>query len=230
MPVLLMTRGDAPSRDLLRRAIDARYGFQPPTLETLKVGFKGRARVIRGFYKGWAPVTVDFSVRFPFQAHAHFAGLLLMVTIAHKTIIFDGTTVYNSGQANPSAQENESARWQLWAFNALMLTPLNDIGVELRSVGGQSFDAVHLASGLTARVNVDDSSRVTSVTTLAHNWDIGQEQTYSVRPSIEQIGFGALILPKTLTLAWDDVPVFELTSTSGEINPTLPDQLFTLAK
>ncbi len=230
MPVLLMTRGDAPSRDLLRHAIDARYGFRPPTFETLKLGFKGRARVIRGFYKGWAPVTVDYSIRFPFQARADFAGLLLMVTIARKTVLFDGTTVYNAGQANRAEQNNESARRQLWAFDAMMLTPLNDIGVELRSVGSQSFDAIHLATGLTARLTLDDASRISSVTIPAHNWDIAEEQTYSLRPDIEQIGFGDLIVPKTLTLTWDDVPVFELTATSGEINPTLPDSLFTLAK
>ncbi len=230
MPVLLMTRGDAASRDLLRRAIDARYGFRPPTLETLKLSFKGRARVIRGFYRGWAPITVDYTARFPFQFRAEFAGLLLMVTIAHKTILFDGAKVDDSGQAKTSAADTESARRQMWAFNALMLTPLNDTSIELKTAGPQSFQAIHTASGIAALVVTDDASRVIKVSTTAYNWDIGKEQTFSLQPGLDQTAFGDLLVPQTLTLAWDDVPVFEVRATGAELNPALPENIFSLAK
>lgn len=230
MPVLLLTRGDAPGRDLLRRAIDARYGFQPPTIESLHATFKGSVRVTRGFYKGGAPITLELDVRFPFQARAVFAGRLLMVSVATEVDVFDGTSLYSTGKEQVSAREAEAARRQLWALNTLLLTPLNDMGVELHTVGELAFDAVHKATGLSARVTLDQEHRVVSVGMTAYNPEAGRDMDFELRPGIEQIGFGDLILPLSVSFNWDNFPTMQLTTVSASLNPVLSDDLFTLAK
>ena len=67
-PGLLPGRPDARGRDLLRRAIEARYGFRPPTLETLELTFSGRALTSIGPFKRWLPLSVTLRVKFPFSA------------------------------------------------------------------------------------------------------------------------------------------------------------------
>ena len=42
MPVLLLAQGDPQAKDLLRKAIHARYGLRPPALDSLHINFKGR--------------------------------------------------------------------------------------------------------------------------------------------------------------------------------------------
>ena len=55
MPVLLLAQGDAEARDLLRKAIEARYGPRPPALDSLKIDFNGRTRIKVGPVMTWVP-------------------------------------------------------------------------------------------------------------------------------------------------------------------------------
>ncbi|MCC6805521.1 MAG: hypothetical protein IT319_21755, partial [Anaerolineae bacterium] len=65
MPVLMLARGDQDSKNLLRHAIEARYGLGPPAMDTLKVEMKGRARTKVGPVATWIPVEGAACFRFP---------------------------------------------------------------------------------------------------------------------------------------------------------------------
>ena len=65
MPVLLLAQGDTTSKDMLRHAIEARYGLRPPVLESLQIDFKGRVRAKLGPINTWVPVEATAYFNFP---------------------------------------------------------------------------------------------------------------------------------------------------------------------
>src|SRR4051812_20942919 len=126
MPVLLLAQGDPQAKDLLRKAIQARYGLRPPALESLHINFKGRARAKLGPVKTWVPVEAIGRFCFPDKMRWDFAVKAVGMQLNSGTEAFDGTAYRNtrkSKSADTSDDQKQIASMQhrLWAIAAVML-------------------------------------------------------------------------------------------------------------
>jgi hypothetical protein len=102
VPVLLLAQGDVMSKDMLRRAIEARYGLRPPALESLRIDFKGRARAKLGPLATWVPVDATAYFNFPTSMRWDFAVRAVGVQIGSGVEAFDGVN-YRSVRGSKAA-------------------------------------------------------------------------------------------------------------------------------
>lgn len=233
MPVLLLARGDQPGRNLLRRAIEARYGLGPPALDTLQLQLKGRARTKIGPLATWIPLEISAYFKFPLAVrwdyNAHPAG----IPIRSGAEAFDGSSYRRRHNHEPvsslsAADEIASIRARLWAMSALLLTPLGEAYVEVKAVHEQSFDALHTEMGLTARLQLQPDGTLDRVETRCLNPATGTLQTYSIYALNGQQMVGDLMLPRRMGIAWDRQPAVEFTPVAAAINPPLDETIFRL--
>jgi hypothetical protein len=230
MPVLLLARGDQDSRSLLRRAIEARYGLAPPTIESLRLELKGRSRAKIGPVATWVSLEgiayfkFPFSVRWNFTTHA--AGL---VHTEHAEAFNNAASSKQHGsqfQRFEDAEHVASARARLWAINTLLLMPLSEPHVELRATGERSLDAINHDCELTAHLQLNDDHTLAYTSAMCLNNATQKIQTYTLSASDGQAIIGGLMLPGKITISWDNHPETELKPVAAEINPPLDDALF----
>jgi hypothetical protein len=228
MPVLLLARGDARGRELLKRGIESRYGYRPPALETLEVTFKGRAPARIGPLRMQLPLSLTLRIKFPFFASGSVAFNLLGITFRRTSDSFDGSTLrhLNGSKIPTVSDENKaltSARKRLWAINALLLTPLTEQFVELHGVTDTSLEATHTGTGDSALLTFGTDNRVREVQTICYRTETGADAVFKITVVGDQKDVDDLILPGMLVVSWDDTPIGELEPVSAQTNPVLPD-------
>src|SRR5262245_24666361 len=140
-----MAQGDAEAKDLLRKAIEARYGLRPPALESLQIDFKGRSRAKVGPITAWVPVEATAYFKFPTAMRWDFTVKPVGVSVQRGVDSFDGTTYRqqrggSAVQVIPDSQQINSVQSRLWAIAALLLTPLGEQFVKLTATGAQPLD------------------------------------------------------------------------------------------
>lgn len=233
MPVLLLARGDAQAKDLLRRAIEARYGFSPPAVDSLEIDFKGRVRAKVGPITTWVPVGIMARFRFPKAMRWDFTVRPVGVTVQRGVEAFDGTTFRHvRGGSAPSVIDNtamiSSLQRRLWAMAAVLLTPLGEHFVELKAIGSNSLEATNtlIKDCVTLRLRADSSLERVDVKCL--NPDSEKEQLFNLRLSQEQAPINDMMLPRKISAFWDDAPYFEVEPGRVENNPTFSDAVFSL--
>lgn len=236
MPVLLLAQGDPEARTLLRQAIEARYGLQPPVIESLRIDFKGRARVKLGPISTWVPVDATAYFRFPTMMRWDFAVRPLGVPIRRGVDAFDGSNYRSSrGGSQPDvitdADRIHSARQRLWAIAGFLLTPMGEMFVKLASTGSSSFSATNtqLQDSVQLFMRPDH--------TLEHlqlddclNPDNDQRQKFFIHLSEEQTHIDGLMLPTKISTFWNDDPYYEVEPVKAQLNPEIADGVFTLEK
>lgn len=233
MPVLLMARGDKDARDLLKKAIEARYGHRPPIIESLRVDFNGRTRAQVGPLSTWVPVEVTARFRFPDAMRWDFVAKPAGFPVRRGVESYDGDRLRSvRGSAKPDIIEDEnivaSAQKRLWAIAALLLTPLGDHFVELSQIDDLSFAAKNTQIGVTVQVKVKPDYRLDCVQVKAVNPDNQQMQTLKLTAERELVVFDDLMLPGKVSLFWDDTPWFEVTPSAATNNPDMGTEEFTL--
>jgi len=232
MPVLLLARGDQPSRLLLRHAIEARYGLGPPALDTLKIDFKGRVRAKIGPVVTWMPLEGTVYCKLPFTVRWNYTTRPAGVALRSGAFAFDGTVARRRSGGDVSviedAAEVESTRARLWTISALLLTPLAEHFVELRAVGERAFDATNDEAKVTARLQLHEDHTLESTSIECLNPANGTTQAYTARVAEGQKLVGDLILPSLFSLGWDNQAEMELAPLSAQTNPPLEDSLFRL--
>ena len=146
MPVLLLAQGEPEAKNLLRKAIETRYGQKPPAIEALRVDFKGRTRFKSPKAEVWLPLEV--TARFVFPTHLRWDYVIKPQNMPEQRNIesYDGS-IYRSlrGEKKPHEIDQtrylKSVRARLWAMAAILLTPMSDYYVTITQCGDYCFDA-----------------------------------------------------------------------------------------
>lgn len=233
MPVLLLAKGDPPARDLLKKAIEARYALRPPVLESLRIDFRGRSRAKIGPISSWVPVEASAQFLFPRAMRWDFKVKAAGVQLGSGSEAFDGTTSRTTrGKKSPTiisdAAAVESLHRRLWAIAAVFLTPLGDHFVKLQAVGDSLLDATNTQTNSTVRLSIRPNKTLESVEVTCINPDSEREERYTLRLSEEQAAVNDLILPTQISAFWDDNPSFEIEPVLAQENPTITEDVFTL--
>lgn len=234
MPVLLLAQGEPQAKDLLRKAIQARYGLRPPALESLHINFKGRARAKIGPVNMWVPVEAIGRFCFPDKMRWDFAVKAVGVQVNSGTEAFDGKAYRNTRRSKSAAvsddqQQIESMQHRLWAIAAVMLTPLGEMFVKLKANAGDQLEACNTRFNGAVNLHLRPDQTLDYVATDCQNPDSGKQETFSLQLSPDLVSFGDLILPSRINAFWNNEPYFEIEPMDAAANPTIADTVFELA-
>lgn len=234
MPVLLLAQGDPPAKELLKQAITARYGLRPPAIESLAIQFRGRARVKVGPVSAWVPVDASASFLFPTAMRWDFVVKPIGLEIQRGIEAFDGAVCRRARGTQATVIETpeqvSSMQGRLWAIAALLLTPLGEAFVQLKAGGDHSLEAVNTRLNNTVQLHLRDNHTLDYVEVTCLNPDSDRVQRFTLRLSTEQKPIDELMLPLKISAFWDDAPYFEAEPVKVELNPTIPESVFTLSE
>lgn len=235
MPVLMLARGDDAARDLLRKAIEARYGTRPPAFDSLKIDFSGRVNTRIGPIKTWVPLDVTAQFILPNRMRWDFTAKPAGVPVRRGVEAYDGTNLRTLSGNKPTLINDENAvsalQRRLWAIAALLLTPLGDHFVELSANGERALVArnTQIDAAVDVRLmSTEDDNRLREVAVDCFNPDQNEQQRFILRPSPDLASFDGLLLPTKISAFWGETPWFEMEPTAAESDPEIEDSVFTL--
>ena len=188
MPVLLLAQGDPPAKDLLRRAIEARYGFSPPAIDNIRLCLKGKVRARVGPITTQVPVDMMAQFRFPSAMRWDFNVKTVGVSLQRGIEAFDGTTyrrLRSSGYTGSLIEPMviDSLHRRLWAMAALLLTPLGEHFVRLKAAGEMRLEATNTLIDDTVQLLLRPDHTLDRVQVQCLNPDSGREQRFTLRLS-----------------------------------------------
>jgi len=234
MPVLLLTQGDQAAKELLRSAIANRYGLKPPPLETIRLDFRGRANTQIGPVQTWLPVDATALFRFPNAMRWDFTIRPPRHDSQRQIESFDGTSFYRASSNKATRpltdlSQTHSITQRLWALAATLLTPLNDINVNLTNNGHRRFKASqHILNDATTLI-LNDDGVLKRVQSRCFNPDTNRVQLYTIDVSEELVDIDSLLMPERLRFYWDKKPAFELFPYAAATDLVIPDSIFRAA-
>jgi hypothetical protein len=234
MPVLLLAYGDPQAKEMLRQAIEARYGTRPPVIDSLQINFKGRARAKVGPVTTWVPVEATAYFRFPTALRWDFTAKPLGVPVRRGVEAFDGE-VYRkiAGNQQPAVIDDqdqiESLQRRLWAIAALLLTPLSNSFVKLSLGDDNCLRAENTRLEDTADLYLRPNHTIEKVQIECPDPD-GKTNIFALQPSTEQTTLSDLILPSKMGAYWGTQVSFEAEPVSAQVNPDIPDATFALTE
>ncbi|GIL11748.1 MAG: hypothetical protein BroJett038_04680 [Chloroflexota bacterium] len=234
MPVLLLAQGDPAAKDMLRRAIEARYGLRPPAIESLQVDFKGRARARLGPLSTWVPVEATARFLFPTAIRWDFMVRPAGVEIQRGVEAFDGTHYRRTrGGHSPSViddpEQISSIQSRLWAIAALLLTPLGEQYVTLAVCDDSRLSATNTLFNNAVELGMRENRTLDYVTAVCLNPDNDRQERFTLRLSEDQSSINDLMLPCKVFAFWNDEPYFEVEPVRAESNPPFENGIFTLS-
>lgn len=231
MPVLLLCYGEEGAKQLLRRAIEARYGINPPAIDKLVIDFEGRGQIKLGPLKTWVPFSSSAKFIFPTHLRWDYTIKPFKLPVQRGSEIFDGDQFYSTRNYKPEHQVDhedliESTRRRLWSMAAMLLTPLSEMYIKLTQLDEYSFTAENTVLGDSVRLTLDSDGKLVRTEVTCINPDTGRRQTYSQAFSPEQATVDDLMLPVNSTVSWDDDVSIELKPTRVDTSPDLTNNLF----
>lgn len=231
LPVLLMAQGEPGAKDLLRKAIQARYGLRPPVLESLDIQFKGRARTKIGPISTWVPVEARGRFAFPDAMRWDFTVTAVGMQIGSGVEAFDGQTYRMSrGQKDNWGMTDEHAvrsiQLRLWAIAAVLLTPLGEHFIRLESNDDYTLYAHNTRFNGTVSLAMRPDQSLSQVDVTCLNPDTRHDQVFTLQLSEELQAFDDLILPARISAFWDSEPYFEIEPIQAEANPSISPDVF----
>lgn len=233
MPVLLLARGDKEGKDLLRRALETRYGVGAPALDTLKIEFKGRKRARVGPVTTWVPVEGTLAYNAPLCGRIDQTARAVGVPLVTHTDAFDGT-VYRKRRGRDTievvthAEQAQSVQKRLWAAAALLLAPLVEHFVELHATGDKSFSATNIDTDDTAHLYLNEDFTLAYVMTNCYNASNDEVEDFTLRLLEGQAAVDNLMLPRKVAAYWGESLEVEINPVGAEINPEFDPNLFRL--
>lgn len=234
MPVLLLARGDKEGRDLLRKALEARYGLGAPAIETLRIQLSGRALTRLGPLTLWLPLTTTAGFDFPGRCRWDFSIRLAGLPLQVGVNAFDGAVFRRqrrAGQLQVVTQPDQvrSARLRLMVAYGMLLTPLTLENIELKATGRRSFEATNTDCRDSVHVTLHDDYTVDGVSTTCLNpQQDNREQLFTFQSVAGQQAVNDFILPEKICILWDNVPEYEVVPVAVESSPVLDDAFFRL--
>lgn len=233
MPVLLLAQGDPQSKDMLRRAIEARYGLRPPALDSLRIDFKGRVRAKLGPISSWVPVEATAQFQFPNAMRWDFIVRAAGVQLGSGIEAFDGL-VYRTGRGNrgttelPDPELVSSMQKRLWAIAALLLTPLGEHFVKVSAQGDHTLQVTNTQIDSTILLHLNPDNTLDHVEVDCLNPDTLRQQKFTLSLSTDQELVNDMMLPCKISAFWDSEAYFEVQPVGAEANPSIPQSVFTL--
>ncbi len=232
MPVLLLCQGEPAAKDLLRKAIEARYGINPPAFEKLQIAFKGRARVDLALMKTWVPVEATASFIMPTHLRWDFVIKPLKLPVRRGVEAFDGQT-YRSGRGSQTEEKTQtdmltSARGRLWAVAALLLTPLSDYNITLSVCGERCIEAQNTKLQDTVKLHLREDYTIERAEVDCVNPDTKRTQLHTLQVPQQQIPINELMLPEKVVAYWDDEIAYEMEPVEVLHNPDFNEGIFRL--
>lgn len=233
MPVLLLCQGEAEAKKRLRRAIEARYGINPPAIEKISMSFKGRAHAKLGPIKTWIPVEAKASFVFPSHLRWEFSLKPLNLPMQKGIETYDGK-MYRNQKAIGANKESvkttymASARGRLWQMAAILLTPMSDFYIKISSCGEDCIIAENTKLNDSVHIYLRPNDTIDYAVAKCFNPDAEREQKLYLKLSEELVNVDGLMLPTQVSAFWDDEPYFEMQPIAINTNPDLPEECFTL--
>jgi hypothetical protein len=232
MSVLLLARGDSLSRDLLRSAIESRYGFRPPVLEALQLEVKGRMLARLGPVSTWLPFGATLTYKPPLSFHYEYTLRMSGVPVRRSIQAYDGMVLRREEGGEPTVMTDpqliQSVQQRLWTALAVLLTPLTESYVTLHAPAEHMIEATNTETDDTVLLVLDDDHRIEYVQATAFNLQEEENQVFKLELSDKYVELGGLLLPETVTCSWDDEPFLEVEPVDALVNPRLDDDLFIL--
>jgi hypothetical protein len=234
MPVLLLCQGDENAKNMLRRAIEARYGINPPALESLHLTFKGSISYKIGPVSTRVPLTVQARFRFPTYLRWDFVVKPMKLPVQRGIEAFDGQ-VYRSTRGNNQTPDEvvdpavvASVRSRLWAMASILLTPLSDHYIKITNCGDNCLQAENTKLNDAVKLYVNEDGTINYAEIHCLNPDTEKYQTMTLRLEDGQAPVDNLMLPKKISAYWDDDFAYEMKPEAARMNPTIDTELFTL--
>ncbi|MCU0497305.1 MAG: hypothetical protein MUF87_08145 [Anaerolineae bacterium] len=233
MPILLLAYGDPVAKDLLKKALEARYGLHPIALDALQVHFKGRARVKLGPVATSVPVDSTAYFQFPNAMRWDFTVKPLGLPIQRGIeALCDGEYRQGRGNKTPSIVTDEASinylRRRLWAIAAILLTPLGEGFVKLSQNGPSSFNATNTQINDQVSVHLRPNYTIEAVQVECVNPETQRTQQFVMRLSEDLVEIDGILLPAKLAAYWDQEPAFEIEPINVVMNPVFERAVFTL--
>jgi hypothetical protein len=235
MPVLLLCQGDAEAKNRLRRAIEARYGINPPAIEKISMSFRGRAHTKIGPVKTWIPVEAKASFVFPTHLRWEFAVKPMNLPVQKGIETYDGK-MYRSQKAIGANKESvktdfiSSARGRLWQMAAILHTPMSDYYIKVSSCGSDCIIAENTKLNDAVHIYLRQNDTMDYAAVRCFNPEKEREQKLFLRLSEEIRNVNGMMMPSQVSAFWDDEPYFEMEPIHVDTNPKLPDDTFTLGQ
>lgn len=232
MSVLLLARGDSLAKDLLRAAIESRYGLRPPVLETLQLDVKGRMQARLGPVSGWLPFSATLTFKQPLSFHYEYTLRVSGVPVKRSTQAYDGMVLRQETSGDPTvltdSQLIQSVQQRLWTALALLLTPLTESHVSLHAPAEHMLEATNAVTDDTVLIVLNEDNTVAYVQSNAYNPQAEENQVFKLEVSETNVDLGGLLLPEMITCNWDDEPFLEIEPVDAVVNPDVGDDLFIL--
>ena len=230
MSFLSLSRGDPQARDLLQKAIRARYGLRPLPLDSVRLWMTGKGQGPLGLF---TTVTVTMSLIPGSHWRWEQTGHLLGITTGSFTVTYDGGAAYERRggsvtQANDPAIV-QGARCRLWLESASMLTPLTAPDVTLKAVDERTFQAMPEPESndtATIRLNADDT--VAAVEASCYHAGQKCEKLFVIQPAGGLQTLEGFTVPRQLVYQWDGERPQRFNVIRAEANPKIPLTEFTM--
>ena len=233
MRILLLAQGEPEAKDLLRKAIAARYGNKPPAIEALRIDFKGRAQTNIQQTNAWTPIEV--TARFVFPTHLRWDFTIKPTGVEPQRGIeaYDGTMFRSMhGTKVPhvinQTMHIKSIRARLWSMAAILLTPMSDYYVTITKCGDYCFDAENKKLNETVRIYLREDYSIEKAQIRCWNHETQSEQLHTTFLSPEQKLVSDMIIPKIFGAFWDKQPAYEMTPIHIQRPYKIDTGLFTL--
>ncbi len=163
MAFLSLSTGDPEARDLLQRAVRARYGLRPVPLDSLRLWLKGQSTGPFGL-----PVTRNVTMSYVMPDRWIWDETRTLFGIKRGAVRygFGKDSFYAEGKAVQTTmdpQDVASVRLRSWAEIAFLLMPLTMTGVKLKAVDESTFQASRQVESdciATLHLEVEDSVSV----------------------------------------------------------------------
>lgn len=229
MSFLSLSKGDPAARELLQRAIRARYGIRPVPVDNLRIWLSRPD-------KGPLGLPVRLSRTLSFSGATHWrqddAQKLFGPSVKQVTASFEPLACYEKiGRAVKrldNADVLRAARRFVWNHIAFMLTPLTMEGVTLKLVDDNSFQAIRDADTTAiATISLDGSDGI-NVQGEAYHPLAGQITKMKLCGQGPLQTFEGLAIPDQLVYQWGDEQPETFTVTKVAVNPDIPKSEFAL--
>lgn len=230
MRILLLCQGTPVAKDMLRKAIERRYGMNPPVIEKLHIGFKGRAKAPDG---EWMPLSAQARFELPNKVRWDFVANDTRHDMQQGAIAYDGFSYrHTRDDANlekiTQTDYLNSMRSQLWSLATMLLTPLSDHMVKLTECGDFCLEAKNTQLNESTTIRLRDDYSVKSVEVPCWNPRTQRQQLYRLVMTRETAPVDGFILPKRLGAFWDKDPDYEMMPVRVERHPEFPPEIFNL--
>ncbi len=230
MSFLSLSRGDPAARDLLQRAIRARYGLRPLPVESVRLEMERQDKGPLGL-----PVKLVIDCRYITASHWRWDQVrkLFGLAIGRCTMSFDGGAYYERSGKNltrltePRALDGMYRR--LWAEAASLLTPLTAPEVIVKSIDECTFQAAQDSeSGIVATILLNADDTVAAVETNCYHPTYQREMRLSILPGGGLQTLNGFTVPRQIAFQWADEPPLAFTVINAEANPKIPLTEFSL--